>query len=418
MILQSLSLLLTLSTLLPLSAAQNISESTFENVLARLASSATHSWEIGTRAEALTELEAGYYSTFFTSTSIPPQPPSTKTTGTNLTGPLSIAESVVKALNLTKSFVQNPQPQPLINGDGSSGDPASLGVAVLLANWTTTKGQSFGAAAEGQLRFLLEKVPKTSDGAISHRENEVQLWSDSTYMVPPFLAYYGAVTQNKSLVTEAYNQLKLYRSYLRDASADNLWKHIVMGNDTKDDGHWSTGNGWAAAGMLRVLATIKSSVFANDFKSEQSDLTEWITEILDGMYKNIGPSSLFTNYADNNSTFLDGSSTALIAASTYRFALLTGTYKNLPNAEKSRGVLSNGSHFSSTGFLQPVVNPLDWSHAGSDSPEGQAFVVMMQAAWRDWVAQGSPGKNSACGLTPLGGMWVGLLISGVALLLG
>jgi len=33
-------------------------------------------------------------------------------------------------------------------------------------------------------------------------------------MVPPFLAYYGIIFQNASVLYEAYNQIKLYRSYL------------------------------------------------------------------------------------------------------------------------------------------------------------------------------------------------------------
>jgi rhamnogalacturonyl hydrolase YesR len=65
------------------------------------------------------------------------------------------------------------------------------------------------------------------------------------YMVPPFLAYYGVLTSNTTLITEAYNQIKLYRNYLRDTSANNLWKHIVLGTDPSDapndEGHWSTG---------------------------------------------------------------------------------------------------------------------------------------------------------------------------------
>jgi rhamnogalacturonyl hydrolase YesR len=61
-------------------------------------------------------------------------------------------------------------------------------------------------------------------------------------MVPPFLAYYGVLTNNRSLVEESYNQIKLYRNYLRDANANNLWKHIVMGASGTDAGHWSTGN--------------------------------------------------------------------------------------------------------------------------------------------------------------------------------
>ena len=44
------------------------------------------------------------------------------------------------------------------------------------------------------------------------------------------------------------------------------------------------GNGWAAAGMLRVFGTVKNSEYASDFKSEQNDLVDWVLEIQDGMY--------------------------------------------------------------------------------------------------------------------------------------
>lgn len=60
-------------------------------------------------------------------------------------------------------------------------------------------------------------------------------------MVPPFLAYYGVITRNQTLLLDAYNQIRLYRSYLRDPTANNLWKHIVLGVNASDPGHWSTG---------------------------------------------------------------------------------------------------------------------------------------------------------------------------------
>lgn len=108
-------------------------------------------------------------------------------------------------------------------------------------------------------------------------------------MVPPFLAYYGVVTQNQSMVEEAYTQVKLYRTYLRGTSksSDVLWKHIVMGTGIQDDGFWSTGNGWAAAGMLRVLGTIKNSQYASAMKNEQKDLGNWINEIHNAIYPHI-----------------------------------------------------------------------------------------------------------------------------------
>ena len=112
------------------------------------------------------------------------------------------------------------------------------------------------------------------------------------YMVPPFLAYYGVLSANKTLVQEAYNQIKLYRSYLRDGYNDPknsaLWRHIVMGSAIQpDSGHWSTGNAWAAAGMLRVLGTIVNSQYAEPLKSERKDLASWIDEIHNGMYAHV-----------------------------------------------------------------------------------------------------------------------------------
>lgn len=60
-------------------------------------------------------------------------------------------------------------------------------------------------------------------------------------MVPPFLAYYGVVSQNRTLLVQAHDQIKLYRSYLLDTQANNLWKHVLLGTSGNDEGHWSTG---------------------------------------------------------------------------------------------------------------------------------------------------------------------------------
>ena len=62
-------------------------------------------------------------------------------------------------------------------------------------------------------------------------------------MVPPYLAYYGALsTGNESitLLQEAYDQCRAYREILRDPEA-NLWKHIVLGTGLQDYTHWGTG---------------------------------------------------------------------------------------------------------------------------------------------------------------------------------
>jgi hypothetical protein len=204
----------------------------------------------------------------------------------------------------------------------------------------------------------------------------------------------------------------------------------------------NAGNAWAAAGMLRVLGTFKRSVYAQNFQNQINDLGSWVSEIHSGMYPYLvrnpihppthprpfayrpmqQPNGLFKNYVDefnsSNNNFDDASSSALLAATVYHLALLTGNKTFIPQAERTRAALfatngtsapsspspspspspsstssSNSSsafahtpHFTTAGWLSPVVDPLNVGSEGSQSPEGQAFVLMLYAAWRDWNA--------------------------------
>ena len=53
------------------------------------------------------------------------------------------------------------------------------------------------------------------------------------------------------------------------------------------------------------------------------------------------------------------------------------------------------THFDSSGWLTPIIDPYDIGTQASQSPEAQAFVVMMQAAWTNWTNDGSKGANFA-----------------------
>ncbi|KAG6816062.1 hypothetical protein H0H87_008894 [Tephrocybe sp. NHM501043] len=147
-------------------------------------------------------------------------------------------------------------------------------------------------------------------------------------------------------------------------------------------------------------------------------------------------SNLFANYASQPASaegnFLDASSTALLASTVYRLSLLWGTHTYLPHAERTRKTLSSTTtttdnnnnntssdaapllHFDADGWLTPVVNPHSYGVQGAKSPEGQAFVVDMQSAWRDWVEDGSKGANGATGMhRDVGVIGWGLVVLGV-----
>ena len=133
------------------------------------------SWELGTRAQALLEYGAQTYSVF-SDTPLPP-PSSVTDQSADLSSVFDIARDIVSARQ------DGDGPQPLME-DGSAADPASNGVAVLLANWTGqggSGGPDYAKAATEQLQFLLENVPRSNDGAISHRTSQAQLWYITFY---------------------------------------------------------------------------------------------------------------------------------------------------------------------------------------------------------------------------------------------
>ncbi|KAG8718644.1 hypothetical protein FRC09_012355 [Ceratobasidium sp. 395] len=440
----------------PYSAA--LSAQTVDLVKARLKEAAQKSWELGTRSQALLELDSPSLSVF-TATSIPGSPASLGSSNktSTLTPHINAAKIALASGQLgdiigisTEILNSRPDGSLALMKDGSSADPASNGVAMLVANWTEAQGPDFSSAASDQLAWLLEHVPRSDKGAISHRNNAVQLWSDFIYMVPPFLAYYGASTSNKTLIAESYRQIKLYREVLLDKSG--LWQHIRQGS-FEDKGLWSTGNGWAAMGMMRVAATIKAAGYEDEFKNELEDLSNWTAGIFDAMWPLLTSDNLFYNYADNPKTFLDAASSALMAASVYRAAALFNNTDYLAAAEKvyttiggsassspvpSSSVESSAStstsdteaptatpakrrshsrrashhrvplhvlhpnsnthhqpnlqtraptHIDSNGWLSPVVDPHAFHKLGKESAEGQAFVIMMYAARNDWLVK-------------------------------
>jgi hypothetical protein len=141
------------------------------------------SWELGTRAQALLELSSPEFSVLTPpKSSLPfPPPPSSLNVSQNasLVDVFTIARSVISSSS-SNSDDEGDGGEPLLGGDGSAGDPASIGIAVLIANWTQQQqedDEDYAGAATAQVEYLIgPKVPKTIDGAISHRVDQLQLW--------------------------------------------------------------------------------------------------------------------------------------------------------------------------------------------------------------------------------------------------
>ncbi|KAF7316620.1 hypothetical protein HMN09_00394600 [Mycena chlorophos] len=354
------------------------------------------SWEFGTATQALLELYNPEYSVF----------------GSQPFPVPSLHPSAIPALAYAQAHITiGTGSNSLANGSGAVGDPASLGVGAVMLSKTNS---TFVAACQDEIDFLVSGAPRYINGAISQRVNSAELWADFIYMAPPYLAYFGAATNNASLMETAYTQCGLYRevlllgsnsstpSALNSSTTDGRWRHII-GPPSPDIGLWSTGNGWAAAGMARVLATIMKAPAAQNatWKADAvANLTGWIKEIVDGARSSPVDGNLLRNYLDNTTAdgmgFGEISGSSLLASVAYRMVVLApdafspvSTY--VAWADSIRAELGKDGHVTSNGTVTPAVNPLGWWESTpwtSGSPEGQNFVVLMYAAWRDCVSAG------------------------------
>lgn len=116
------------------------------------------SWELGTASEALLELYNPSASVFGDA------PFPIPTLSKDGTPSLAYAASKIQI---------GAPPNVLANGDESAGDPASLGVSAVLLGKTDER---FATAAAAELQYLLREAPKYSNGAISQRTGDAELW--------------------------------------------------------------------------------------------------------------------------------------------------------------------------------------------------------------------------------------------------
>ncbi|KAJ9120030.1 hypothetical protein QFC22_002927 [Naganishia vaughanmartiniae] len=365
----------------------------------------THSWENGTKAQALIEYSYPDYSPFSADFGHPIK--------SNIPDEIiAIARTTLQNRPTSQSADgSNKGPGPLLQ-DSSAADPASLGIAVLLASLSSDpnvfqekiKGVGYGEAAVSQLNFLLSGAKRNEKtGAISHRVKYSQAWADFVSMVPPFIAYYGLVKGLPEHLRQAYEQCAIYRTTLQEDTT-KLWRHMEVNTvENKDEngwdlsgrpdiGLWATGNAWAASGMLRVYATILKSKHKDEMGEELQNLALWVQEIVvaSTVYIDLNKETgLLHNYINDLATFEDTAGSTLLAATMYRLALLNITTAYIPYANKIYRTIAK-DHITGGGYLTGAVHPLHFNlsadQEGTQSPEGQAFMLMMHAAYKDYAA--------------------------------
>lgn len=254
----------------------------------------------------------------------------------------------------------------LNEGRGPVADPAANGEPLLHAA-TVTGDPALRQAADRMLEFLLYKAPRTRDGLIYHNAIENQIWVDACYMAPPFLAVAG-------YPEEAVRQLVGYRQRLFDAQA-HLFYHI-WDEDLQAYARqlfWGVGNGWAAAGMARVIRALPERM-----GRDRALLVGFVKELLDGCLVHQRADGLFHDILDDPETFVETNAAQMLATTIYRGVAggwLDAAY--LPDADRMRAAAH--AKVDAYGLVQGVCGAPHFNRSGT-ATEGQAFFLMMEAA--------------------------------------
>ncbi len=248
-------------------------------------------------------------------------------------------------------------------------DPASNGEGVLWAA-RETNDAALEAGAERMLDYLLRRAPRTKDGTLHHIDNKPQVWIDSMYMAPPFLAVAGAPD-------EALAQVDGFRRLLWD-NERKLFSHIWddgKGRFERQD-FWGVGNGWAAAGMCRVLRALPEHRGA-----ERRRLEGYIREVLDGCLRHRRPDGLFHDVVDKPDTFVETNLSQMLAYTIFRG--VAGGW--LPKSYlEPAGIMRAAARakVDDLGYVRDVCGSPTFEAPGT-ATEGQAFFILMEAAVRD-----------------------------------
>jgi rhamnogalacturonyl hydrolase YesR len=258
-------------------------------------------------------------------------------------------------------------------------DPAANGEPVLRAA-ELTGDSSLGDGARRMRDYLMLTAPRTKDGTLHHIDDKPQVWIDSMYMAPPFLAVSGEPA-------EAVRQIDGMTRLLWDDKA-GLYSQIW------DDGkkrfhqaaHWGVGNGWAAAGAARVIAALPA-----EMAKQRQRLVTLVHDIVDGCLKHQRTDGLFHDVVDDPGTFVETNLAQMLAYTIYR-GVAGGWMDDSRLAKADAMRRAAVAKIDRYGLVQGVCGAPNFDSSGT-ATEGQAFCLLMHAAYHDLLASGAAGDQ-------------------------
>lgn len=244
-------------------------------------------------------------------------------------------------------------------------DPCAIGEVLIFAAGQT--GDPFLCAARDKLlHWTLHDAPRNDRGVVYHFLQGQLIWVDSMYMLPPFLARAGEYD-------EAMRQLDGYWDVLYTPE-NGLLAHQWSDAEGRfiRRAAWAVGNGWALAGMARVIALLPEN------HPGRARLIDRVRRLIEAALPCQMDDGAFHDVLDDPATFREVNFSQMLAYTIYRG--VSGGWLDealLPHAEKARAAAL--AEVDAYGLVRNVCGAPHFDKPGV-APEGQAFHIMMEAA--------------------------------------
>lgn len=254
----------------------------------------------------------------------------------------------------------------IIGTEDAITDPCATGEGLLYAA-KRTKDKMLLDAYDKLLQWALVDGPRNEDGIVYHTMSAKQFWVDSMYMLPPFLAAAG-------YYEEAVKQIRGYWKALF-CPEKKLMSHIYDDRNKQyvREAFWGVGNGWAIAGLARVI-----DLLPDNKQDEREELITMAKTLIRSVSQYIREDGLAHDVLDDKETFIEVNLPQMLSYTIYR-GVKSGWLENdlLTLANKCKEAANK--NLDQYGFVQNVCGAPHFNSPGV-APEGQAFYLLMEAS--------------------------------------
>lgn len=194
------------------------------------------------------------------------------------------------------------------------------------------------------------KIPRSSNGGVSHRDNVIELWDDTVYMIGLFLIEMYRLTGDENFLREVALQLRTHAEKLEDPST-GLWYHGWDNDDIafddkccmpgwadnpkrRNNEFWGRGNGWVAMTLANTLRVMPESMpEKRELKAKFDKMMQTLSKLQD---EKTGHWYQLPIYPGEKGNFIESSSTVMFA-----YAMALGVTEGILDADRYFPLIEN-----------------------------------------------------------------------------